>query len=248
MIHLTNKNNSCYIDSLFTILHNITDVRRLLRNAKTDTARDIRKAIMRMNVPQFRKVCNDTDDRMSDEDWLTDQKEPLDILLFIKNHMNFPTDVRYRETHYLKEATCLKFLKEKLKRSDFFSYKFFTPSPSNRRLTLDTTDTLDNGKVIKHTFVSSPLLMIHINRNQGSSMKDTTEIRVPKTSKCMELAGVIVHIGRNINSGHYIAYFKKKNKWYEYDDLKSHTTPIVGNLKASVFRNCTDVFYVSKNK
>ena len=64
MIHLTNKNNSCYIDSLFTILHNITDIRRLFRNAKSDIAQDIKKTIIRMNVPEFRKVCSDTDTEM----------------------------------------------------------------------------------------------------------------------------------------------------------------------------------------
>lgn len=256
MKHLTNNNNSCYIDSLFTVLFSIADVKRLFRNAKTTRAREIRKTILDMDVNAFRMSCH-SDDRHNDgENWLTDQKEPLDILLFIKNHMNFPNDIRYRETHYLKKssspnAKCTTFVKENLKRCDFFSYKFFTPSSNNTKLTFDSVDYIDKGngqtKVIKQKFISSSsLLMVHINRNQGNSSKNTTEIIVPKTSKCMELAGIIVHKGSSISSGHYIGYFKKNNKWYKYDDMKSEVEPVVGNLNSNVFRNCTDVFYINK--
>lgn len=34
----------------------------------------------------------------------------------------------------------------------------------------------------------------------------------------MELVGVVVHVGENVPTGHYIAYKKLKSTWYKCND------------------------------
>jgi ubiquitin carboxyl-terminal hydrolase 5/13 len=39
-----------------------------------------------------------------------------------------------------------------------------------------------------------------------------------------ELHAVIVHLGKSVHSGHYIAYVKKQGKWILYNDSKVYET------------------------
>lgn len=77
-------------------------------------------------------------------------------------------------------------------------------------------------------------LIFEISRVQlVSGIFNESRIIPDKNIKNLQLYGIIVHVGYtepsdpldfmmgNVGSGHYIAYFKCKGNWYEYDDLDS---------------------------
>ncbi|KAL4447002.1 hypothetical protein ABPG74_014974 [Tetrahymena malaccensis] len=53
------------------------------------------------------------------------------------------------------------------------------------------------------------------NKDQGMEEEDA-----PITETNFELQAAIVHIGKSVHSGHYVAYVKRNNEWVYYNDAK----------------------------
>jgi hypothetical protein len=246
-----NTSNSCYIDSLIVVLQKVFDMKVLLRNGSTDISKKLRSSLMKLDIKSFRLFASSIDNNMSNDDWLYDQKEPLDVLIFLQNHFKFSNNVVYRETYYNKKGSKLDFVKEKIKRHIFFDVQYVTPLNA-MRLTLDEVVTIkqDEDKpvqVIKRKFIDAPLVLLHINRGSNGRDKLTSRVSMSDRMGCMQLRGVIVHLGANICSGHYIGYYKDGTKWYEYDDMRIGAPVMIGrDLPEIAYRNCTDVLYVRR--
>jgi ubiquitin C-terminal hydrolase len=253
MKYPVNNNNSCYIDSLLVVLHKVFDMKVLLRNGSTDLSKKFRRALTSLDIKTFRILAATVDNKMASVDWLYDQKEPLDVLMFLQNHFKFSNNVIYRETYYNKKGGGkLDFVKEKIKRHVFFDTQYVTPLVDTR-LTLDESIHIKNDdggstQVIKRKFIDAPIALVHINRGVNGNEKLLSKVFMPCRTGNMHLSGVLVHFGGSIGSGHYVGYYKEGTKWYEYDDMNGSPRLIGRELPALVYRNCTDILYVRRGR
>lgn len=252
---LHNYNNSCYIDSLLVVLHSITNVKTLLKikkDSNTNVSKELKKAIIALDVQKIRKIMKDNDNNMYDDgdDWEHDQMEPIDVLMYWSNYFNFPNNVKYRESVYgINKNKCKFLIKERIRKSAFNS-DLYINSVDNVKVSFNHSMTVPSNisgyteKEIKKEFIEAPMLMVHINRNV-LSRKSHHKVIANYKKKNMELKAVIVHSGSH-RGGHYTAYIKKGTTWYYYDDMKSDYKRIGSHLPSSAFHACTDLFYVKK--
>ena len=70
--------------------------------------------------------------------------------------------------------------------------------------------------------MGSEILIVHINRfsnNKGSIKKELANQKILRRIAGYELVGMIFHIGRYVQSGHYVYYSKiSKKRWAELND------------------------------
>ena len=73
--------------------------------------------------------------------------------------------------------------------------------------------------------VKGDYLIVQVKRftyHGGVAQKLRGLIRAERTLEAlggnMELVGVVVHVGENVPTGHYIAYKKLKSTWYKCND------------------------------
>lgn len=115
--------------------------------------------------------------------------------------------------------------------------KFKSSKSINKYLTIDEK-VFDIDATYKKCFVNCSEEKISIVRfsdlfvfvlGRGSPITEKinhTKITINKTltdvdGKTVYIDGIIIHLGEDISSGHYIVFKKYKNKWLLYDDLKS---------------------------
>jgi hypothetical protein len=102
---------------------------------------------------------------------------------------------------------------------------------------------LDNTGVIRQEnieYISAPLLLIQIKRNQFGVGKMQTPVIPAQMIKLRQnnlyLNSIIIHYGDD-NAGHYISLFECKGVWYKYDDLKGHSVKIGNGTFDEVISN-----------
>lgn len=70
----------------------------------------------------------------------------------------------------------------------------------------------------------SEIFIVHINRfsvTHGIAKKELPTQKILRTFENYELVGMIFHIGKNVECGHYVYNWKKGPKrWVEFNDLQ----------------------------
>lgn len=72
----------------------------------------------------------------------------------------------------------------------------------------------------------------------GEENVEKLEAGSSKLHNKYELHAVIVHLGKSVHSGHYIAYVRKGGKWILYNDSKVYETdePAIGKGYIYIYR------------
>ena len=249
-----NNPNSCYLDTLIVILKQLVDVSSFLKKGISKHSVDVRNAIIRNDNVKLRKLFYKID---KNDEWLNAQREPLDVVNMLNTLFSIPKTVIVRETKMGKTPTqkkteCYKYLNEDITKSGF-DFKFVNTDKDIKIKINEKENLLYSGNtlfrntysdvIISKTILSTSFLMMHINRRNVHN-KLTFLVTPPKKVLCTQLRAVIVHLGNSISSGHYIGYFKKGTKWFKYDDMENDFEEVGKKLSPSVFRNCTDLFYI----
>jgi len=78
--------------------------------------------------------------------------------------------------------------------------------------------------------------MPQINPNVYRKVVDPSETLTLPSSRVLTLTSIVLHLGRTIDSGHYILYFKCDGEWWVYDDLSSGFVKI-GSFDAMLGRS-----------
>jgi hypothetical protein len=111
------------------------------------------------------------------------------------------------------------------------------------------------SKVIVYTkLLEAPLLFFSVDRN-FLGQKPLTKVippntikllgtNPPKTRKTLHLSSILVHDGISPGGGHFRAYIKCGNRWYEYNDVGYNELNPVGTFRDMVEE---DNFYVLRN-
>ncbi len=61
---------------------------------------------------------------------------------------------------------------------------------------------------------------LHLQKASLDQPVSPTSPLSPRSPPWYDLSSVVVHIGKNVDVGHYIAYCKREGKWFKYDDLE----------------------------
>ena len=131
----------------------------------------------------------------------------------------------------MEAEDCLKCNKCKYKAKNTQKSYLHTIShtqPLSLRYTEDITDypcPECNQKSFTNTTkltLSASLFIVHINQfsvNQGSPRKELPTQPIFRTFKGYELVGILFHIGKTVQVGHYTYYFRvDKKKWVDMND------------------------------
>jgi hypothetical protein len=255
------KDNSCYIDTLlYTMFLVAPDIVGRIR-PKMDThnkkfAKKMRVAIRALDIQQVRVLMQNED---NNTDWLRAQQEPVEVIYFLEKYFVIPRNVYMRETIYGSSTeNCTKsvekLISDNVTRSNFAS--IIIDADVDKTLSLRTKENVkidgwEKGykyRGIVRQYLIDEFAMIHINRNQFG-IKITSQVALPKRLQCKSLKAIIVHVGADPDSGHYISYIKMDDGgWIIYDDMKSPPEKQISKLPSSAYKNCSDVFYVGPTK
>lgn len=240
IVFLNNNNNSCYIDSFFIILYTLFDddylKKFLFKDSLSRIASTIRNEILNKNIKNIRNLISQF---KKDNTWLYEQKEPLDVILVLKELFNLPKSCTIKEYTYQKTSTDLELIKVSMTRNDF-ACKFIN---SNIDIRLSSIDIDKSNNITKvHKITAYSMISFHINRNIGN--KKSKHLIIPEKILHGHLTAIIVHLGNSFDYGHYVTYININNEWRLYDDLKTSYV-IINELPNSIFRNCTDLIYVN---
>lgn len=237
---LFNNNNSCYIDSFFIILYTLFDEdylkKKLFKNNICRIGNIMRNEILNKDIKNIRHLIATF---KKDNTWLYEQKEPLDVVLVLKELFNFPKSCTIKEYTYQKTNKDLELIKVSMTRHDF-ACKFIN-SNIDIRLSCMDIDKINNITKV-HKITAYSMIQFHINRNIGN--KKSKHLVIPEKILNGNLTAIIVHQGNSFDYGHYVTYIKINHKWRLYDDLKKEYV-LIDELDSNVFRNCTDLFYVN---
>jgi hypothetical protein len=220
----------------------------------------------------------------NDINWKNDQLEPLDVINMFNEIFNIKKETKINIKQYGTEKITktiifknLKLINDKNILNDFYSIisidkLLFEDKLEIKKyypiLTEDTTFSTDNlwkpnskenyiRKIEKNTFLSSPFLFIHINRNAGfgsearkldTKIIPTLKIKMKENDFNLYLKSIIIHHGI-FGGGHYTTLYICNGKWYEYDDLKIKVK-LVGDFddlckynNEYYLKNCTNLLY-----
>lgn len=83
---------------------------------------------------------------------------------------------------------------------------------------------------------------LHLQKASLHQPVSPTSPLFPRSPPWYDLSSAVVHIGKNVDVGHYVAYCKREGKWFKYDD---HKVTLVGEEGVS---GCDPylLFYVAR--
>ena len=103
-----------------------------------------------------------------------------------------------------------------------------------------------------HKLILNDYALFRINLFDVQLTKNKTKINInteiTNDNDTYELIGVINHIGNDIKRGHYIAYIKKEQKWYECDDKDVEELKDYEKINGKKDSNPYVLLYKNKNK
>jgi len=103
-----------------------------------------------------------------------------------------------------------------------------------------------------HKLILNDYALFRINLFDFQLRKNKTKINInteiTNDNDTYELIGVINHIGDDIKTGHYVAYIKKEQKWYECDDEDVDELEDYEKINGIKDSNPYVLLYKNKNK
>lgn len=170
-------------------------------------------------------------------EWRKTQLEPNDVYKFFLRIFDIKEDVKVKVNSSLRKYS---FNSPYIPASDLINKKnvyLDTYFPVTRDVT-----------TITYRYVN--VLCVNIERNYLNT-KVITPIKFKDHMICgktLWLKSIIIHNGGRVNSGHYMAYLKKKDGWYFYNDIGPVFKKVgkAGNNwwnNSSVEKNCTQLIY-----
>lgn len=83
---------------------------------------------------------------------------------------------------------------------------------------------------------------LHLEKASHDQPVSPTSPLSPRSPPWYDLSSVVVHIGKAVDVGHYVAYCKREGKWFKYDD---HKVTLIGEEGVS---RCDPylLFYVAR--
>jgi ubiquitin C-terminal hydrolase len=214
---LKNENNSCYINSLLVVLFLNKDffskasVNDYGNSQLKVIGNNIKKCLNRKCKNNFRVLLNNYYNILKtikkiniidvNDNWINTPNDVFDFLDFLKIIFNVPNTTKFIENN-------------KINYTDFSII-----------LPYDFTSSIIYIKNEINNYLKANYLFIKFYRNIGTSKLNTIiipakSIKLKENKFLLYLNSLIIHYGDN-NHGHYITIYKNKNKWYEFDDMKS---------------------------
>ena len=246
------SNNSCYIDSLIYTLHCIApDILNTIRpDVDQAVAKNLRKAFKDLDIATMRKLFQKVDGH---NDWLRAQQEPIEVLFLLERYFKLPRTVYTHKTVYgsnNEKGGKMKLIQSKCERHNFASVIIKAPDVDQRMklsyLDVAEIENWDAGykyRIEKKTTLVDQFVMVHIDRNNFGTKSKAAIYPIKKLQKSCALKAVLVHLGNNANSGHYVAYILQGKKWFLYDDMGNGLKEIGTTLPDKVFKNSSDYIY-----
>jgi len=250
--------NSCYIDSMLYTLHLVAPniVSNILPNLSlkdAKVAKALQTAMQELNIIKIRKLFQESSIEKS-INWQSDQLEPIDVIRNLSRFFKLPETIYKRETIFGSNARkCAhgenKVISDTIVRDHFASFRI--DASEVKKLGYVTKEKTyipewDRGykyKGLVNQYLIDGFAMIHIDRNT-LGVKNTSRMDIPKRLQCKPLRAIIVHMGNQADSGHYIAFIHLSSGWIKYDDMTQPSVKVVGStLPEYVYKNCSDVFY-----
>ena len=258
---LSNHSNSCYIDSFLTVLFMLKNRfinSVLLRSPvikacsevveKAEEVREILKSIkQKIQTPStssftcrsLRSKFAEYDDlyrkcypsrKIEEIDWKYQQYEPLDIIMLFNRMFEIPNTIGFKDrlepfshpTVYAGEEETID-LKRLL--SEYRSGNYFYVSVTRGYQTETSTRELKSS-----AHVLAPLSVKLSDQNQR-----------------IKLRAILIHVGKQIQFGHYVALIRLRHRWVLYDDM-SHGYQTLNMttkelLKSSYMKNGVGFIY-----
>ena len=239
------SNNSCYIDSVMYTLSLVgPDIVGDIRpDADINVAREMQTAVRSLDIPKMRELMQRVD---ANNDWLRAQQEPHEVISLLDRLFELPQTIRTRETVYGSDDENNRKLGSDTRRhTHFATIEIGADEDKELQLTTDVTVEVKDWEFTHRTTVLQHSIdgfaMIHISRNNRGT-KSNARITPPRRFGGVELKAVIVHIGSDVNAGHYVSYIRD-GVWFLYDDMKTTMERIGEDLPSSALRNCSDFVY-----
>jgi hypothetical protein len=286
----TNRQKIIPLKSLPTLLSVAQNIQMDLQLFKQhiQQSRKTKCTDLRQHLTQYQTVYQQLVGPLTTIEWKRTQLEPLDVISRLNHIFNWPDPVTIS---YLSQAVDTRtrqviVITEEQRQVPFQviidSFALGTISGSTivpqtklielrQLLTQPTTTRLEqpieghyNYLVSTTTYMSAPLLYLHLNRLVDQSLiggtglvKLTTRV-FPMSSfllsnqHTLDLTAIIVHSG-TASGGHYTSYIKCDDLWYHYDDVRFTQLKLMGDF-ASLLKNeshgnailsgATDYFYM----
>ena len=265
---LYNENNSCYIDAVLVALlypiltHGCTltwykyllkrkidsENAILIRNELLDVLQNI-EHISKMEDADHKTCTNirkifkkyKNYNKNHDNEWIRAQQDPVDVIYMLEHIFEIPDVNEFDLSNNSKEKSSLIGIQIQpytLKYNDNVLFRQVFPSFK------------DPDTKIKRTYVKGSMIYIQINRNFNNDEKIKKEFKPSRKSKLFVLQSIILHIGNQPTSGHYVSVMKVNSKtWVYYDDLSDKLEyfsdkDLFTYKNGIVLANCTGLLYI----
>ena len=242
--------NSCYFDAfivaMFHFIHPKMSSKKyficlLTRCTKAKVSIDMIHEFLdvsqgKKNVSKLRRMFQNLDDYDDDRNWLEDQLEPFDIILILERLFEFPLDIEFTTDNLTNGESPI------VRKASFAGFIISAWEYDN----VVFSSTMVSGH-IESKITKADMLWVHVTRTSGTSK--TNNVIIPSATiqvgnKELELVSVVCHHG-SVGGGHYITYFKKKSKWYCFDDMDLSSKEVYTvEDNQDIYRNCTDFVYI----
>ena len=250
---IPNIGQTCYANSIFQLLYRITDLTNDIITNKFDKPEYYNSNSLAIKIFNFIKLMS-KGDKISKEEARSildicisktkqeDANEQLGKVLFeLRDKQN---EIGTQNSRFITKLQQGDKDKNVMATNYILSLAVNKKTDKNSNETI--TDIINNNKL---NISTGKYLIVHLKSyseiTDGTKIKFIPNIKLEETvhipqkndiMKLYNLVGVIIHIGENINSGHYIALIKY-DKWYKYDDDTvssiSNPTDFLNNNKNS---------------
>lgn len=207
----------------------------------------ISQSTLRQKFKEFEQLYKSTyNTKYQSVEWLHHQNDPSDVIDILNRVFNVKETIK-TNTYPLAFNGIRIFVAD---RQDSDSVKLKDYVPMTKEYISDI------NKTIITEYKSADLLYIGVDRNylnqhkSKCSVKPSMTITLPDNAKPLKLRALLIHIGDSVNSGHYVALLRIRNKWIYYDDMTTcyklmslRTRELFDHNGQYYLRNCAGFIY-----
>lgn len=237
---LRNDCNSCYIDALMIALfYNLQGsewLNKVFFTSKvSEDAKGVQSLFKYMYSYLYRPEYNGTIEQnktlvrdirnqfeeyeksrpIANINWTMNQNEPNDVITFLSRMFQIKSDVYVEQTY-----------PDGRKSRNYYDFDYIRIMPyhyyKKRKISLNDVFTEEKYKILDAKF-----LFVTVNRGVRGThemRKSKASVTLPLKIGSLQLVSLILHLGIDYNSGHYVAMVKsnKSDEWYEFDDFNNN--------------------------
>jgi hypothetical protein len=212
---------------------------------------------IRQLFSKFFKNYRKTHPNIEDINWIDEQQEPADVLMILEYLLDIPFNTKYQESIDKRKNDPVDVLFNDCKITNFELLKgndIYLKDYVPKYIDKFTNNSNKERNIIK-IYTKSDGMFININRgyvdaDNGNQKKSFTIVIPEETLKIgrkqLSLISIIIHKGRTVHSGHYVCYFKKEDKWFLFDDMKTNFEYIGDfiNIEKNIYKNAVSFVYI----